>query len=285
MQYISDSYLPIDEPVLLGEKRFAYLKNIKDRIKQLQAMDYMINQRFRRSLICHQQVTLKPHFSPQDMMKIAYRGSLVAKGKPSLRYIRKATYYLRTNPQLFITVSHPVSKAAIQVLSANFPSSLHYADLLQQACQLVVRAGGMEFVQGKAIDPYYHELYLLVIDDWITLDTDARMFVSIDWQRSLIVSPLVLRIASADNYMPTFLQRAIHVDPLSLEALKLLGDGIIRDDLIKKVSCHVKQNKTLDLEPKHRKPRYVKKHLTQFLSLLESNGLLKNVNISVNVHE
>jgi hypothetical protein len=277
MQYVSDAYLPIDEPILLGEKRSVCLKNIKPRIKQLQAMDYMINQRFRRSLICHQQVTLREKFSPQNMMKIAYRSRLVAKGKPSLRYERKTKYYLRATPQLFITVSHPVTKAAIQILSDSFPSSFHYADLLQQACQLVARAGGMEFIKGKAIEPYYNELYLLVIDNWITLDTDARTFAKVDWQRPLSISSLVWRIARIDRYIPTFLQGAINVEPLSLEILRLLREGIKKDDLIEKLSYNVKQNKALNLEPKQRKSRYVKKHLTQFLSLLESNGLLNNV--------
>jgi len=280
MQYVSDAYLPIDEPMLLGKARFAYLKDIKPRIKQLQAMDFMINQRFRRSLICHQQTVLQERFSPKDMMKVAYRSNLIAKHiatrSPSLRHHRKAKYYLQENPQLLITVSHPVTKAAIQVLADNFPSSLHYADLLQQACQHVVRAGGIEFIQGKAIEPYYKELYLLVTDAWIALDTDARAFAKIDWQQPLSISPLVLRIAETDGYMPTFLQRAITVDPLTLEALKLLRAGITRDDLIVEVSGNVKQNKTLALEKKQRKPRYVKKRLIAFLSLLESNGLLSN---------
>lgn len=277
MQYVSDAYLPIDAPMLLGKKRFAYLKNIEPRIKQLQTMDYMINQRFRRSLICHQQVDLQEHFSPQDMMKVAYRGDLVAKGKPSLRHQRKVKYYLPNNPQLFITVSHPVSKAAIQVLSDNFPSSLNYADLLQQACQLVARAGGMAFIQGKAIEPYYHELYLLVIDDWVTLDTHARHVAAIDWQQPLTIEPLILRIAEVDGYMPTFLQRAINVDPLLLEALKLLGEGMLKETLIEQVLHNAKHNKALALEPKQRKPRYVKQRLEQFFSLLESNGLLRNI--------
>lgn len=277
MEYVSDTYLPIDAPMLLGKTRFAYLKDIKSRIKQLQAMDYMINQRFRRSLICHQQATVQQSFSPQDMMKVAYRGSLVAKHMPSLRHQRKTKYYLRTNPRLFVTVSHPVSKAAIQVLADNYPSSIAYKDLLQQACQLVARAGGMELIKGKAIDPYYHELYLLVIDDWISLDTDTRTFAKINWQQPLMTSALTLQIASVDGYMPTFLQRAINVDPLLLEALKLLRDGIMRESLIEQVAYKVKQNKALDLEPKQRKARYVKKQLKQFLSLLESNALLTNV--------
>ncbi len=276
MQYVSDAYLPIDVPVLLGKARFAYLKNIKPRIKQLQAMDFMINQRFRRSLICHQQAALQESFSPQDMMKVAYRSNLIAKHRPSLHHPRKAKYYLQENPQLFITVSHPVSKAAIQVLSDSFPSSLSYTDLLQQACQLVVSAGGMAFIQGKAIEPYYKELYLLVTDAWVTLDTEARTFAKIDWHQALSISPLVLRIAQTDGYIPTFLQHAITVDPLVLEALKLLRGGITKDALIVEVSRNVKQNKALVLEPKQRKPRYVKKRLISFLALLASNGLLTN---------
>ena len=278
MQYVSDAYLPIDMPMLLGKARFTYLKDIKSRIKQLQAMDFMINQRFRRSLICHQQVALQEGFSPHDMMKVAYRSNLIAKRKrsPSLQNHRKAKYYLQENPQLFVTVSHPVSKAAIQILSDNFPSSLSYADLLQQACQLVISAGGMVFIQGKAIEPYYKELYLLVTDAWVTLDTEVRTFAKIDWQQALSISPLVLRIAQIDGYIPTFLQHAITVDPLVLEALKLLRDGITKDALIAEVSRNVKQNKGLALESKQRKPRYVKKRLIAFLSLLKSNGLLTN---------
>jgi len=116
----------------------------------------------------------------------------------------------------------------------------------------------------------------LVTDAWITLDTEARTFAKIDWQQALSISPLVLRIAQTDGYIPTFLQHAITVDPLVLEALKLLRGGITKDVLIGEVSRNVKQNKALALEPKQRKPRYVKKRLIAFLLLLESNGLLTN---------
>ena len=275
LQYVADAYLPIDNPILLGKERYSYIKDFDDRIQRLQYTDYMINQRFRRSLICQQHASLRAEFSPQEMTSIAYRGNLLAKRTPSLSNSRNSSFYVVTDPKVFITISHPVTKAAILILAEAYPSSLSYADLLQQSCQQVVNSGGLKFIEK--IEDYYQELYLLVIDDWLSIDTEAREFPTINWDQPFKISELVWRIASTDGYMPTPLQKAIDIDPLGLEALRLLRKGLTREQLFKKITIIIQQNSELKLDRSQRKPKNIKYQLNQFLDALQRNALINNI--------
>lgn len=275
MQYLSDAYLPIDNPILLGKERYSFIKEFKDRIQRLQYTDFMINQRFRRSLICRQEASIRAEFSPEDMTTIAYRGNLIAKRKPPLSNSRNSSFYLVNEPKVFITIAHPVTKAAILILSEVYPSSLSYRDLLQKSCQRVADAGGLKFI--NKIQDYYQELYLLVVDDWLSIDTEARTFPPIDWDKPFEISELVWQMASTDGYMPTPLQKAIDIDPLGLEALKLLHNGITREQLLKEIILIIKQKKDLNFTRSQRKPKNIQRQLIAFLEVLQRNALINNI--------
>ncbi len=278
LQYLSDALLAFDNPLILGQQRNAFLKKIDDRFEKLQYMDFMINQRFRRSLLCHNSQNVRSEFTAEHMVGLAYRGSLASKKSVQLNNEKPCKFYQNhvqnIDPNVFIKLTHPVSKAAVLILSEIFPASIDYMELLKQSCQRVANSGGLSFI--KKIDPFYQEFYLLLINDWINTDINTHHIVKIDWNKPITISPLSWRYAKHSRFLPTFLQKAIDVDELGIQALKLLKEGILKQDLLKKITHSDTHTKNPGLHFWNlRKKKREAKQLNLFLEVLNKNGLLE----------
>ena len=270
-QYLSDALLTFDNALLLGEQRHAFIVDKKDRIEQLQYMDFMLNQRFRRSLLCHHDVSIRNSFAPEHMVELAYRGNLSSKKKIVFDSDKPSRFYLDHNHDMFITLAHPVSKAAVQILMESYPACIHYMDLLQQSCQRVADHHGLDYV--KKIEPFYQEFYLLLINDWISLDVEAFNNIEVDWNQPIFISNLSWEYAQKAGFIPSFLLKAIDIDALGMQALKLLHKGILRSDLLKKlIKFYPNKKKFWSLNG----IKQNEKQLNIFLDTLNKNHLISN---------
>ncbi len=284
LQYLSDALLAFDNTLILGHQRNALLNEINEansvknhRFKKLQYMDFMINQRFRRSLLCHDDEDIRNEFAPEHMVGLSYRGNLSHKNRKKSAQLNNEVpckFYqdLQQDKKTYIKISHPVSKAAIQILADTYPSSIDYMDLLQQACQRVADHGGLSFV--KKIEPFYQEFYLLLINDWVSSDLIPLTATPIDWNKPITISALSWQYAKQARFLPTFLQKAIDVDDFELQALELMTKGILKQDLLKAMT-------TLNTNKKHfwslNKNKQTAKQLNLFLEVLQRNNLLEQV--------
>ncbi len=277
LQYLTDALQAFDNTVLLGEQRNAFLDKFDHRIKRLQYMDFMINQRFRRSLLCHKHQSIRQSFSPEHMTGIAYRAKLYSKRKPAFNSDRTCQFYQGKDPGTFIKLSHPVTKAAVHILSHAYPASIHYMDLLQQSCQHVANHKGMPFLDH--IQPFYQEFYFLVNNDWISLDTTASSRTDIDWEKPVFISRLSFEYAKTQGFIPTPLQQAIDIDKLSMTALELIYHGTHRQELIDKTIFLLSHNNNTKRKylffNQHHKKNNIKKRVDILLSVLENNNLIE----------
>ena len=243
LQYLTDTLQVFDNTELLGQQRNAFLSKIDDRIERLQYMDFMINQRFRRSLLCHRHHSIRERFTPEHMTDIAYRAKLYSKREPTLNSSRTCQFYQAKDPHALIKLSHPVSKAAVQILSSQYPSSIHYMDLLQQACQRVADHKGMSFLNH--IEPFYQEFYLLVNNDWISMDNKPKHFSPLNKGKQSTIPKLTFQYAVHAGFLPTFLQQAIDIDEIDIHILKQINHCANENDLLERT---LKSLATIEIE-------------------------------------
>lgn len=273
LQYVSDAYLPVDEPSLLGNKRHSYLKAIPEKIDRLQTMDFMIHQRFRRSILTHKSNKVRTAFTTEHLPQVAFRCYLRSRRTPSLKKINAAKYHDSSQKKLQISVSHPVTHAAIRLLTACYPDSLSFNDLLQQSCQMIADQGDLK--QLDSIQQYYTELYFLLIDNWVTLDTRTRTHPKVNLDKLLQLSALSNHYANEQRFMPSPCHKAIDLGKTSKIFFEHLSNGISKKAL---EGIYVNESKK---QNKHSwiNPLYITKYKKQarlFLKTLERNGLLNN---------
>lgn len=281
LQYLTDALQAFDNTTLLGEKRNTFLKKYQNRIEKLQYMDFMINQRFRRSLLCHDHHVIREQFSPEHMTDVAFRGRLHSKGELKLNSTRPCKIYQARDPDIFLKITHPASKAAVQILFKVYPSSLHFMDLLQQACQRVADHHGMRFLEQ--MEPFYQELHLLVSNDWITLDNKPKHFPQCDPEQKPTLSRLSLEYAEQAGFVPTFLQQAIDINQEELLFLQLVNGAenekqIVKNALKAITKEHISaRSSVLNSSPINRITQHhsVKKRIKTLLAVLKKNALIQ----------
>ncbi len=286
LQYMSDALLAFDSPVLLGEKRNAFISDKSNRVERLQYMDFMLNQRFRRSLLAHNSQSIRNDFAPEQMAKLAFRGSFSAKHRVNLSSNKACKFYQDSDKAIYMTLTHPVSKAAAQILSARYPASIMYMSLLQESCQRVADGTPQTSTHPiKNIELFYHEFYLLLINDWVSLDTKASQAILIDWDKPIFISELSWHYARQTTFIPTFLLKAVDVDDLGMQILKCLHKGIRKQDLLDKIvalggasklSDASKKGKLLRMIMGKHQERQIKEKICHFLHILEKHSLLNN---------
>ncbi len=273
LQYVSDALLAFDNTLILGQQRNQLLQAFDNRFEKLQYMDFMINQRFRRSLLCHSERSIRSGFAPEHMTSLAYRANLNSKKAAKLNNEKPCKFYQNDN-KVFISIAHPVTKAALRVLADIYPSSISYMDLLQQASQKVADADGLAYI--KKIEPFYQEFYLLLINDWLSTDIHPFTKMPIDWNKPLYISQLSWEYAQKTRFIPTFLLRAIDIDELALHALEFLKEGITKEKLLKNV-IKKRQGGSGKKEKRlwgRNRGKQIEKQLDSFLSVLEKNSIL-----------
>lgn len=299
LQYVCDTYLPVDTPFLFGKKVRKLLEPFEDRIERLQYLDFLLNQRFRRSLICHQKISIRENFSPLELTQLAFRGRLRSRFTANLKSQRKQRFYHYHDAKYATTLKHPVSKAVVQILTERYPSSIAYADLLQQACQRVADKSGLNYIQS--LKPFYNEFYLLFADNLIQIEHKASSIAAIDWSQSLSLDALSFETLQQCGYIPTALHEAIEVQANTLEesVLHLLSPlQKNKNSTLANLSEHqikfaMTRKNILRILKQQRRNQYtglqrlkalsllegyrLKKQLYLFLDMLRDNGVLKNV--------
>lgn len=273
LQYVSDAYLPVDEPSLLGNKRHSFLKEIPNKIDRLQTMDLMIHQRFRRSILTHTTNTVREKFTAEHLPEVAFRSYLLSKQKPSYHKIQEVKYHDLSNKKLQITITHPVTHAAISILKSHYPDSLTFNDLLQKSCQKIADEGNLKFLES--IGHFYSELYLLTIDDWVALDTQSRQYAKVDSSKPLMITALNYHYANQQGFMPSPSHKAVDLGKTSKIFFSHLKQGISKKSLEDMFIYECKKmNKNSSINPFY--ANTYKKKAKEFLKTLERNGLLEN---------
>ncbi|MBP8002569.1 MAG: class I SAM-dependent methyltransferase [Chloroflexi bacterium] len=140
LQYLAeadfDTVFPSNFPPAVSQK---LLQMVHDTVELEQHMDFLRNRTFRKTLLCHDNLTIKRNMSPEraQLLRFGARVRPVA-DKPDIKGAGVERFQA-LNEATFAT-NHPVTKAAFVHLGKIAPRTLPFARLLQQAMQMVYPA-------------------------------------------------------------------------------------------------------------------------------------------------
>lgn len=117
----------IPPPVVDGLRQLA-----GDLVELEQAVDFLHNRMFRRTLVCHQEVDLPPRITPEPVRDFYLTSrARPAATDPDLFSVSVVKFQSGDGPA--ISTDHPVSKIALGYLAEQWPAPVSFDELLQAA--------------------------------------------------------------------------------------------------------------------------------------------------------
>lgn len=118
------------------ETQSALKTMVWDAIDLEQKMDFVRNQMFRQSLLCHAETPVVHTILPQAVMESWLRSQAkrVAKADKSLP---PGSVQFTSKDEATLTTNHPLSVAALEILAKLWPGGLHFRELLAAARQAI----------------------------------------------------------------------------------------------------------------------------------------------------
>jgi hypothetical protein len=201
-------------------------------VEQEQYMDFLRNRTFRASVLCHANVQLDLHVSPQRFTAC----SVMLKERLATDHvIEPSEEPLRlTMENSSVTLSHPVTKMALAGLNAAWPGFMAFDELLKRA---VADAGGSGSggVQGVPTD----EQRSILARDLMTLWLRGLVRASIDPpvlanqpSRHPSVTPLVRAQARHGGLVVNRHHKSVRLDDLTRSLLTRLDGEQSRESLV-----------------------------------------------------
>ncbi len=131
LQYLGDLQTArVDSiPVAVLEK---VQKDAKNQVELEQATDFLVNQTFRKTLVCHKEVEINRKVKPEQARYFFFVSNLTpVSEKPDLH--TRSIEEFRSSIGLTFKTDHPLSKAAIMVLADSWPEFYSFERLVAAA--------------------------------------------------------------------------------------------------------------------------------------------------------
>ncbi|WP_040839131.1 class I SAM-dependent methyltransferase [Thiothrix nivea] len=151
LQYVCETDLHTLFDTTLSPPAQAALADIDDPLQHEQWMDFVRMRAFRKSLLCRADLPLEREIDIDVFTTFFFSANLRLQGAENLDNTQASTFLTPDNSELSVT--HPLSKAALLYLQAVHPYSPDFAELAAQAEQRVRQAGS---------NPYAGERHELV---------------------------------------------------------------------------------------------------------------------------
>lgn len=158
LEYLADAGLATMFPETLGEEFAASLAGESDRIQREQWMDYARWRKFRRTLLVRAGTAVRERPDPAMFGGLAFYADLSCEEVIDLASDTPQDFVLPGGGRC--AVRHPLAKAALVVLSARYPESLAWPELLERARALLAQHGGTTDAAAEAA--LREELFSLV---------------------------------------------------------------------------------------------------------------------------
>jgi methyltransferase-like protein/SAM-dependent methyltransferase len=131
LQYLND--LSRSETISLTPQVTEELRQRSHSIIDLeQSLDFLRNRTFRRTLLCHQEVSLNRKVKPSLAQEFYYAShAQVESGHPDLH--NRSVEKFKEPDGATLAIDHPISKAAMLCLAEAWPDCLNFEDLLAAA--------------------------------------------------------------------------------------------------------------------------------------------------------
>jgi SAM-dependent methyltransferase/methyltransferase-like protein len=212
LQYLCDAELHTMFASTLGDGAAAMVGQFEDLLTQEQYQDFVRNRNFRQSLLCRAECTLSREISLQDLDRYACYGLLEPAKSPDLRRAREQPYRAAAGTQL--SVSHPLTRAALIELAQVYPDSTPMPELRAAARRRVLAAGGQSLAEQD--DHLAGELFSLFAHGGVGLSLAPRRFF-----RELQERPRAHRLARAQaarglGHLATARHATLNLDPFAV---------------------------------------------------------------------
>jgi methyltransferase-like protein/ubiquinone/menaquinone biosynthesis C-methylase UbiE len=131
-----------------AETQTALQEMAKDAIDLEQKMDFIRNQMFRQTLICHAEVPVERRIQPHALMG-GWLRSQAKRTATAITSQRRGVVQFISKDEATLATDHPLSIAAMEILAKAWPRALRYDELLAEALQVVGTSGGSGELDGR----------------------------------------------------------------------------------------------------------------------------------------
>ena len=260
---------------LLGERAEQLLSYVDDPLERLQQLDFLLNRNFHQSLLCHEAQHPMRFPDMSRMADFAWISDLRAPRKLELRRIKTVPFTHAEGHKY--EISHPLTKAALALLTENFPSAVAFDELKSRAQKWVCGDGGDAFAEQQ--DEMLNELFWLYAKGIIharPIDMLDTVATPVEWQMDAVARQGILR---GDGHITTIHHASIHLDQFAARIISYLDGNTGEEKLLDMLLQDVQPGGDLaDLVdsamPADKLSSHIEYHTQQFLALLRKHGVL-----------
>lgn len=215
LQYLADAQLHTMFPSTLGAKAEQALARFDDLVAEEQYADFLRLRPFRCSLLCRDSATLAREIDLDALLNQPVYTDLAADGDG----------VFRNSAGLAFQVESPLLRAAVELLSADFPRARFLNEILPQVVQRAAEAGHKPNTRETASLP--QELFNLFVSGGLQATQCPPDPVTLE--RSPGSNPTASRLArilaeQGEPLIPTPRHQALQLDSVAIRILALL-DG------------------------------------------------------------
>ncbi len=130
LQYLADTNLPSMFSGNLPKESAEVLATLNDIVRSEQYMDFIFNRRFRSTLLCHSDKTLRRNLNPNDIKEKFFSNQFILpENIKEYKLGSEESLHFRTNTNMSLTSSDAIIISAITILENNKRKPLHLSKL------------------------------------------------------------------------------------------------------------------------------------------------------------
>ncbi|MGB3918116.1 MAG: class I SAM-dependent methyltransferase, partial [Thiothrix litoralis] len=148
LQYVCETDLHTLFDTTLSQPAQTALADIEDPLQHEQWMDFVQMRAFRKSVLCRADLPLERAIDIDVFTAYFYSANLRLKGKENLNNTKPVIFLTADNNELSVT--HPLSKAALLYLQDVHPYTPDFEELYAKAATKVRQAGGKAFAEARS---------------------------------------------------------------------------------------------------------------------------------------
>lgn len=179
LQYLCDVDFWSDSPARFAPHVVEKLGQVvQSQVELQQYMDFLRDRGFRRTLLCHSDIPVNRNLVGERIYSLYMASGAIPEHEDYSVAERSPIRYAARDGKAFLTVDHPLTKAAMYCLRECWPLPLSFAEVTRQAEALLLAATG-------AADPYGGGN-----------PEEHRRFMASNLIRAFVHSPLLLDISA-----------------------------------------------------------------------------------------
>ncbi|MGI8786789.1 MAG: methyltransferase regulatory domain-containing protein [Pyrinomonadaceae bacterium] len=214
-----------------------------DIIKREQYIDFLVNRRFRQTLLCRKKIKVNYKPNPEAMRDVRIASELTfAASKPDFAPNKIEAVLGKNNRK--IQIDHSLTKAALFLLGQTFPHSVAFSELVVSAENLLKRKIGEDFTTNEKDETILAGILLQIFgSDLIGIYLHEPEFVARPGERPM-VSPIARLRARNNDLVATLRQSTIGIQDDVIRNLLILLDGTrTRQSVTREIKLRIENGK------------------------------------------